>query len=144
MLGQTRCMGPAEELAELVAELNATDEPDFAVISEISVGRLENLIRAHGEELWPSIELLARSDRRFRRALTFVWAYDSAEFDRREALLEELGEFWTETVSFIASRDGFDGQGEVSWRAFDRKGQLSPSELAAVLRRLADWLEQPK
>ena len=54
------------------------------------------------DELWPQIERLARGDVRFRRALSHVWAYESPEFDRRERLLEELGESVPVTLRFVA------------------------------------------
>ena len=136
-------MGASDELAALVAELNSSAEPEMELISWIGVGELENLIRAHGVELWPQVEQLARTDLRFREALNCVWAYDSPEFERRTALLEELGVFSTETVEFVAERDGFGGTGDLGWRAFEHKGRLSDPDLAALLRQLADWLERP-
>jgi hypothetical protein len=62
------------------------------VISRLGVGPRESLFHhGHEEELRPQIEDLARRDERFRRALASAWAYDSAMFERREALLAELG-----------------------------------------------------
>lgn len=85
-------MNPSDLLRELIDRLNATDEPDDDLILEVGVGDLENLLRHHEVELWPEIERAARSDQRFRRALCSVWAYDSPQFESREALLAELGE----------------------------------------------------
>jgi hypothetical protein len=81
----------AEMVDALLAKLHSTDEPDAALCLEVGCGDLESLIRRYEAELWPQIEDLARSDVRFRRALAGVWAYDSSLFDRRDALLKELG-----------------------------------------------------
>lgn len=59
----------------------------------MGVGPLESLLhQGHGELLWPELERLARADPLFRRARRSTWAYDSPEYDRREALLAELPE----------------------------------------------------
>ena len=84
---------PENTLRDIVSELNSQPEPSEKAISMIGIGPLESLLHLGvGDRLWPEIERLARSDPRFRRALSYVWAYDSPEFERREQLLEELGE----------------------------------------------------
>jgi hypothetical protein len=82
----------AGTLAAIVQEIHSHgDDADF--VSMMGVGPLESLFhQGHGEALWPEVERLARTDPLFRRALRSVWAYDSPEFDRREALLAELPE----------------------------------------------------
>jgi uncharacterized protein DUF6869 len=78
---------PSRTLADIVDEIHA--DPDRVAIEMLGVGPLEALVHTHGETLWPEIERLARSDRLFREALREVWAYESAEYALREALLEE-------------------------------------------------------
>jgi hypothetical protein len=82
---------PAQTLEDIIAELHSRPDPDEEFISMIGIGPLESLLhQSHGEALWPEIERLVRRDVLFRRALRSVRAYDSPEFDRRTALLEEL------------------------------------------------------
>jgi hypothetical protein len=91
-------MDASNYLRALVEQLRSTDEPDVDLISEIGCGELENLICEAGEELWPEVAQLARTDPVFRRALRSVRAYDSPEFERRDQLLGDLGEHWSVTV----------------------------------------------
>ena len=78
------------------------------MISHLGVGPLESLFhRGHKEDLWPEIEQLARHDERLRRALASSWAYDSPMFERREALLAELGESQAVQVSFVVYPEDF-------------------------------------
>ena len=81
-----------DALDEIVALLHSTEDPDPELMLDVGCGVLESLLFEHEEELWPKIERLARDDVRFREALAAVWAYDSPAFERREALLAELGE----------------------------------------------------
>lgn len=97
----------AQALDQIVARLHSTPEPDPELILDVGCGVLESLLFEHEEELWPTIERLAREDVRFRRALAAVWAYDSPAFERREALLAELGEFQTVAVSFVVQAEDF-------------------------------------
>ena len=133
---------PDEILDSIVADLNAPDEPDAALCLRLGAGDLETLIRHHGEELWPRVERLAREDPRFRMALSGVWAYESAEYERRTALLEELGHFWTVTVSFVVEREDFSDPPLMDWRAVDIDGDAQVAELPRILREIADWYER--
>jgi hypothetical protein len=81
---------PLETLAEIVVQLHAHADDD-EYISRMGFGPIESLLhQGHGDALWPHMEHLARTDPLFRRALRSTWAYDSPEYDRREALLDEL------------------------------------------------------
>lgn len=131
-----------DELRALVERLNSTTEPDPDLIGEIGAGELENLVRAHGEQLWPEIERIARSDIRFRRALASVWAYDSPEYERRTRLLEELGEARTVTISFVVEPEDFANPPLVSWRAVEVGGEPAGRQLGRLLREIADWYER--
>jgi hypothetical protein len=133
---------PEERLGELVELLHAADEPDFDLIGEVGCGELENLVRAHGEQLWPVLERLARADPIFRRALRSVWAYDSPEFERRDKLLRELGEHWPVTVRFEVEPQDFEAEPLVSWRAVEVDGAPPAGQLGRVLREVADWYER--
>jgi hypothetical protein len=134
---------PAELLTRLVEQLHEPAEPDSALCREIGAGNLESLLRDHESELWPEIERLARTDVRFRRALSGVWAYDSPECERREALLAEVGEAREITVRFTVEPDDFSADPELSWRAFESEGLIPEQRLAEVLRSLAEWLDSP-
>ena len=83
-------ISPDEMLDAIVAELHSTDDMDEELCLEIGRGDLESVLARHEAALWDRIELLARSDPRFRRALRSVWAYGSPLYDRRAALLGEL------------------------------------------------------
>lgn len=142
-----RMLGEAEYSAEdflerLVVILNSTPEPNDELMSWIGCGDLENLIREDGVELWPQVEQLAREDVRFRRALRSVWAYDSPEFERRQALLEELGEFRTTWVRFVVEPNDLTGNPGFSWRAIELEGSVPKRQLAPLLRSIADWCER--
>ncbi len=140
--------GPAHELSadeiltRIVAIVNATPEPNEDLLSWVGCGELENLIRDAGKELWPRIERLARKDVRFRRALRSVWAYDSPEFERRQALLGELGEFRTTWVRFVVEPTDLSEKPDLSWRAVELEGSVSRRQLAPLLRSIADWCER--
>ena len=54
------------------------------------MGTLESVLARHDAALWDRIQLLARSDPRFRRALRSVSAYGSPLYDHRAALLGEM------------------------------------------------------
>jgi hypothetical protein len=57
----------------------------------IGVGPLENLFHeGYEDSLWPRIETLARTDQKFRRALSWCWAYGSSRYEDRRDLLNEL------------------------------------------------------
>lgn len=129
-------------LDELVARLDATQEPNADLSSEIGCGDLEELIRSNGVRLWPRIERLARANVRFRRALRSVWAYDSPEFERRERLLEELGEFKRVSIRFVVEPDEFGDDSPLSWRAVEVEGGVPARRLAPILRSIADWAER--
>jgi len=131
---------PAELLARLVERLHEPTEPDPELCMDIGAGNLESLLRHHEAELWPEIERLARTDIRFRRALSGVWAYDSPQFEQRVALLAELGEAREITVRFTVEPDDFSADPKLSWRAFESEGAISRRRLAEVLRQVADWL----
>ena len=133
---------PQKLLAGLVKVLHSTPEPDPELCLEVGSGSLEALLAKHERKLWPEIEGLARTDVRFRRALSAVWAYDSPEYKRRTALLAELGESRRIKVSFTVEPDDFSSDPPLSWRAFDSKGTISNQRLAEVLRRIADWLDR--
>lgn len=135
-------MSAAEQLREIVDQLNSSPEPNVELINEIGCGPLENLIRAHGVTLWPDVERLARSDPRFRRALSSVWAYDSPEYERRTQLLTELGEAQTVRVSFITEPDDFTPVPRVSWRAVEIERDPPGRQLGRLLREIADWYER--
>jgi hypothetical protein len=126
-----------EALDELLAELHQSEQPEPDVIGNVGAGRLENLIRDHGEELWPRIEQLARDDVRVRRALGAVWSYDSPEFDRRQRLLEELGEFWTVTVRFVVEQEDFAEPPLLGWRALEVEPPVPGGQLPRLLRSIA-------
>ena len=128
---------PADMLEELRDVLYSTDEPDSDLCRDVGCGDLESLLSEHETALWPEIERLARSDVRFRRALSSVWAYDSPEFERRAALLAELGEGREITVM----PDDFSADPVLSWRAFEAEGSITNRRLAETLRALAKWLE---
>jgi hypothetical protein len=128
-----------DALNEIVVTLHSTAEPDITRIRYIGTGPLESLCHQGFEEaLWPAIEPLARADERFRRALSCVWAYDSPLFERRDALLEELGEHQTITVRFVIEPRTFDASDGYEWRALEVDDRLSSSQLGDLLRRIAD------
>lgn len=136
-------MAPPDMLAELVRVLYSTDEPDPDLCSEVGCGDLESLLRDHETSLWPEVERLARTDVRFRRALSSVWAYDSPEFDnRRDALLAELGEHREITVRFTVEPDDFSADPPLSWRALEAEGSVTNRRLAETLRSVAEWLDK--
>jgi hypothetical protein len=82
---------PDALLDQILAQLHAHADDEDAVMM-IGVGPLETLFhRGFESQLWPRIEQLARDDGTFRVALASVWAYNSPMFDRRRALLGELG-----------------------------------------------------
>ncbi len=84
---------PLQTLLDLVVELHSETDPNEDFVESMGIGPLESLLHRNlGDDLWPHIERLARTDPLFRRALSYCWAYDSPEFDRRVHLLEELGE----------------------------------------------------
>ncbi|MEA2901504.1 MAG: hypothetical protein QOH36_1391 [Actinomycetota bacterium] len=135
---------PAALLAEAVAILDSTPEPDVDLIGSVGAGALETLVRNHGTELWEEIERLARDNVRFRRALRSVWAYDSPEYERRSQLLEELGEFWPVELSFIVEPYDLPGGTRLEWRARQVRGAITPNELARILREIADNVERTR
>src|SRR4051812_22230808 len=108
---------PRELLDEIVGRLAASATPSMDVCMDIGTGDLENLLRQHESELWPEIEQLARDNDRFRRALACAWAYDSPMFERRERLLQDLGESWPVTVRFMVDTEDFGDPPKLSWRA---------------------------
>jgi hypothetical protein len=80
------------EFRSIVNQIRAAGEDDQA-LTMLAVGPMESFFhQGHEEELWPEVERLAREEPVFRRALRQCWAYESPMFDRRERLLEELGE----------------------------------------------------
>lgn len=131
-----------DDLRSIVERLHSTAEPDPDLVGEVGAGVLENLIRDHGEELWPEIERLARADPRFRRALACVWAYESPEFDRRQALLGELGEHRSVLVRFVVEPEDFSPVPRLSWRAVEIDGEPPGGQLSRLLREIADWYDQ--
>jgi hypothetical protein len=137
-------MRPEEELHELVERLHSSPELDFDLILDIGCGDLENLISDHGENLWPEVEHLARSDRIFQRALRFVWAYDSPEFARRKELLGERGEHWPVTLRFVVEPDDFRPEPRVSWRAVEIEAEPPAGQLSRILREIADWYDSER
>jgi hypothetical protein len=139
ILGRT---APSDMLAELVKVLYSTDEPDPDLCSEVGCGDLESLLRDHETALWPEVERLARTDIRFRRALASVWAYESPEFERRSALLAELGESHSVTVRFVVAPNDFAAMPRVSWRAVEVEGDPRGRQLGRLLREIADWYER--
>ncbi|HEY7136563.1 MAG TPA: hypothetical protein VIB48_16035 [Acidimicrobiia bacterium] len=137
-------ISPDAALDSIVDSLHSTPEPDEELIDELGVGPLESLLRAHEQELWPRVERLARDDIRFRRALRGVWAYDSPYFERRDALLEELGESEATCVRFVVERSGFGQAEELDWRAVEVEGTVDDVQLATLFRDIADWLERER
>lgn len=131
---------PAELLAWIVDVLRSTPEPNERLCGEIGVGNLESLLMRYEEELWPQIEQLARTDIRFRRALRSVWAFGSPAFERRQALMMELGESVAMTVGFVAEPEGFGDDPPMSWRALEVTGTIPRHRLAECLRSIADHL----
>ncbi|HUQ63085.1 MAG TPA: hypothetical protein VM121_04985 [Acidimicrobiales bacterium] len=140
--GPTDGLPPAEFLERIVAVINSTPEPDEELVGWVGCGDLENLVRDHGVELWEQIERLARSDARFRRALRSVWAYDSPEYERRSALLGELGEFRTTWIRFVVEPTDLSDKPGLSWRAIELEGSVSKQQLAPLLRSIAEWFER--
>jgi hypothetical protein len=132
----------SHELDAVVDSLRSGPEPDDELILEVGCGPLESLVRGHGIELWPRIEQLARDDSRFRRALSHVWAYESPEFDRRQQLLEELGEFWSVAVRFVAYPTDFQDPPSIGWRAWEVVPDIPPGQLPGILRAIADSIER--
>lgn len=132
---------PHDLLMEVVNLLDSTPEPDPDLCRDIGSGDLESLMMVHEEGLWPEVEQLARSNARFRRALSNVWAYDSPKFGQRAALLEELGEYREVTIRFTIAPEDFSTDPPLSWRALDVPSDLSSPRLAEVLRRIADHLD---
>src|SRR5438270_767989 len=51
---------PSDLLAQAVAIVDSTAEPDTELIDSVGAGALETLVRNHGAELWEEIERLAR------------------------------------------------------------------------------------
>lgn len=137
-LGRT---SPTEALAEIVAVLHSTVDADPDLCAEVGCGDLEEVLRDNETALWAEVERLARTDARFRRALSSVWAYDSPEFERRTALLAELGEHREITVRFTVEPDDFSHDPPLSWRAFEAEGSITNRRLAEALRGVADWLD---
>jgi hypothetical protein len=141
MLGR---ISPDSALDAIVDQLHSTPEPDEELITEIGVGPLESLLREHEQELWLRVERLARDNARFRRALCAVCAYDSPYLERREALLEELGESETISVRSVVDRSGFGEAEQLHWRAVEVEGTIDDARLAMLLRDIADWLERAR
>jgi hypothetical protein len=133
---------PRDLLADVVAVLDSTPEPDLELIGSVGAGSLETLVRNHGADLWEEVERLARQNIRFRRALRSVWAYDSAEYDRRTQLLKELGEWWRVELRFVVEPYDLLGGTRLEWRAREVRGAIAPQELARILREIADSVEQ--
>ena len=131
-----------EYLRSIVERLHSTAEPDPDLVGEVGAGDLENLIRDDGEALWPEIERLARSDPRFRRALACVWVDDSPEFDRRQALLAELGEHSSVRVGFVVEPEDFSPVPRLSWRAVEIENEPPGGQLSRLLREIADWYDR--
>lgn len=140
--GPTDGLSPAEFLERIVAVINSTPEPDEELVRWVGCGDLENLVRDDGVELWEQIERLARSDARFRRALSYVWAYDSPEYERRHALLGELGEFRSTWVRFVVEPTDMSDKPGLSWRAIELEGSVTKEQLAPLLRSIADWCDR--
>jgi hypothetical protein len=82
---------PHATLAQVVEELHGDLDADGVMM--VGVGPLESLLhQGHGEELWPELARLIRTDKIFRQALRATWAYSSPEYERREALLAAFAE----------------------------------------------------
>jgi hypothetical protein len=81
---------PDEILDHVIRRLHEPTVLDEELCSLLGCGELENLIRAHEDEIWLRIVEQATIDRRFRLALSCSWAFDSPHFAERCALLEEL------------------------------------------------------
>ncbi len=136
---------PDEVLDEIVATIDATPEPDFELIALAGAGPLESLFDdGYEDALWTRVETLARGNERFRRALSNVWAWDSAFFERREQLLRELGEHRQVTLRFVAEPRTFDDSDGFEWRAYEVEGISERPFLAALLRSIADQLDEPE
>lgn len=134
---------PRRALDQIVDVLHHAEDLDAAA-GEVGCGDLEDLFHAgHEKELWPEIERLARADPIFRRALRAAWAYDSPMFERREALLQELGEWRTTWVRFVVAPEFIGRDTPLSWRAVELEGSVRGSDLAKLLRSIADWAERP-
>lgn len=133
---------PASEWLDwYVTVLNEADDPDRAA-RQLGCGELEDLLRAHEEELWPEVERLARADPVFRRALTSVWAYQSPMYEQRSALLEELGAWRSTWIRFVVQPTRIGQDSPLTWRAVELEGSVSKPDLAVLLRSLADWCER--
>lgn len=61
---------------------------DERALSNVGAGPLETLVRNHGAQFIDRIEMAARSDAKFRFALSCVWASDSPVAPRLDALLK--------------------------------------------------------
>ena len=134
---------PDETLDAIITALHSTPEPDFDLIMEVGSGPLEALFhQGHEAPLWTRIERLARNDLRFRRALSVSWAYDSPMLERRDALLDELGERRAVTVRFVAEPHTFDDADGFEWRALEVDGVGEGSSLAQTLRAIADVIDR--
>ncbi len=134
-------MAPIELLLELVESLNSTPIPDPDLCRETGCGPLESLLMVQEDQLWSEIEHLARTDRRFRRALASVWAYRSPRYEQRSALLAELGEVRELTIRFTVRPKDFSNDPPLSWHAAETPDGVRPGRLADVLRQIADWLD---
>jgi hypothetical protein len=87
---------------------------------------------------------LARESERFRRALSIVLAVDSPLFERRERLLQELGEHRTVTLRFVAQPHTFDDSDGFTRRSYEVEGIPDRPFLAGLLRSIADRLDEPE
>ena len=132
-------MGPADALNDLVDRLHASEEPDFDLIAEIGCGDLENLVRGHGDELWPEISgWLGRSG--LPSCPPLRMGVDSPEYARRDQLLREFGEHWPVTVRFVVQPEDLlpdarvlMASGRDRWRARSRStGATAPRDRRLV------------
>jgi hypothetical protein len=89
---RARTLTPDEILDHIVRRLHEPTVLDEDLCSSIGCGELENLIRAHEDEIWLRIVEQATVDERFRLALSYAWASDSPHWVERCALLEELAD----------------------------------------------------
>jgi hypothetical protein len=56
---------------------------DDRVLAFVAAGPLENLLETHGTRVMKYVEELAKSDRKFRRALTGVWLSSPSDMARK-------------------------------------------------------------
>src|SRR5207249_1304047 len=86
------------------------------------------------------IEHSVRSSKKFRRSARSAWFHRSPHADDVTRLLFELDEWRPVIVEFVGYPRDLD-ETEFAWRALSVRTTLSPTVVASLLRRLADFIE---